>query len=285
VHEPSEDLGSTSQPHGGQGPEKSTHGGDQQRKSVRKRRIEPPVLVIEPETGPAPPRRPAGDASVTRNLEGMVHDLLNKVREAEERLQEKEEAISLLQDQTVTMARKLLLSREGTSKSQAEKPGPSSEKVGLEALDFFTRAFHPDPSFAGGAGSGGTASRATSAEKASEKVSDKAAEKAARPTREPKAGRVRTPAAGAHVGPAIASGRACPACGKHLRKARCLNVQILVCLACRGLFLDPRAVRQLARLLPWMHYVEQFLGSASREAPAPPKPAKGAAQKAGVPKS
>jgi hypothetical protein len=211
----------------------------------------------------------------------MVHDLLNKVREAEERLQEKEEAISLLQDQTVTMARKLLLSREGTSKSPSEKSEPSSDSVGLEALDFFTRAFHPDPS-AGGAGSGAPSSRAAGAGKVSEKVS----EKAPRPAREPKAGRARSPAAGVHVGPEIASGRACPACGKHLRKARCLNVQILVCLACRGLFLDSRAVRQLAPLLPWMHYVEQFLGSAPREAPASPKSAKGApAQKTAAPKT
>jgi hypothetical protein len=65
------------------------------------------------------------------------------------------------------------------------------------------------------------------------------------------------------------SRRTCPVCGQRLRKARCLEVGLLACLACKGVFLDARAVRRLGAVLPWMRHVERFLSSASRTVDPP----------------
>ncbi len=208
--------------------------------SSRRRRHELPVLVIEPDSkstaGPAG-RRPQGAGMVSENLEAMVRDLMIKVRRAEAQLREKEEAISNLQEQTVTLARKLYHQGKEPGKAFEDK-GPSpvdSNSISLEALDFFNKADSPLKSK-----SGRTSRRA----------------------------RVRQDPSGFQKAKSSSS---CPNCGQDLQKARCLDVQTSICFSCAGIFLDSRAVRQLARFLPWMRYVQKFLHSASQKAKSPHK--------------
>jgi Zn-finger nucleic acid-binding protein len=53
----------------------------------------------------------------------------------------------------------------------------------------------------------------------------------------------------------------CPFCSSKLQKAKCLNVRTLVCLSCRGVYLDMKAVHQLAKTQTWFRFVERFLNS------------------------
>jgi len=202
-----------------------------------RRRDEPPVLVIEPDSRPMEGVGRGGP--VSDNLEAMVQDLLNKVRSAEDQLRKKEQAISHLQNKTMILAQKLLDQEENSHQQGEIQVGPvmGSDPVSQEAMDFFARALDQASSrpAQGAAGGGSQAAR-------DRKGRD---EEARRPL------------------PSQGSQR-CPHCGHALRPARCLEVQTTICFSCCGIFLDYNAVRQLARLMPWMRHVQKFL-NASRE--------------------
>jgi hypothetical protein len=230
------------------------------RRGQKIRHDEPPVLVIGPSRPEEKSVRPLGSADPAhRHLEAMVQDLLKKVRLAEDQLREKEAAITRLQEQTVNMARKLHAAGDlAGSSAQAA----TSDPVSLEALDFFSpvagpRAAGPErPKMA----SPEKLARAARAAKSVRRYSQPAAPAPPRP--------------GAHP---QAVGGLCPACGHKLQKAKCVNVRTLVCLACRSVHLDARAVRQLGRTQSWFRFVERFLsspvrsaGAAARLAKAPP---------------
>jgi len=220
--------------------------------SQRQARHEPPVLVIE-SSGPSKPRAGTkkADDETTRHLEAMVKDLLEKLRETESHLRDKDETIQRLREQTVEFARR------------AHAPGveglEADPAVQLQKLDLFGPASSP-------------VAEGSSCGTGHEPAAPVDPGKLARAAREAKSVRAHTqslPAVPAAPAPARPGAeRACPSCGMKLRKAKCANVLAYVCLSCSGVFLEARSVRQLARTQSWFRFVARFLN-------APAKAAKG----------
>ncbi len=223
---------------------------DQSPKSPR-RKDERPVLVIETGTRPAVRRR--GNAQ----LQAMVEDLMWRVEEAEEQLRLKDRAIDDLRSQAASMQKKISDEKAVAQPAPAEAGAGEDLREELEHLDLF-------PALQPGAH-----------RPAHPAAQRKGAPRGARGPRDAKAHASR-PAAPAERAGASAAG-SCPAGGRRMRKARCLGILAHVCLSCRAVFLDARAVHQVARELPWMQHVERVLASAAappaaRQPSAPPAP-------------
>ena len=199
----------------------------------------------------------------------MVNDLMRKLRETEERLKEKDAAISRLQEQTVTMARQINLPADG---------GDDGVANDLGSLDLYGKV----------APESNVPTVMAEVRDKSEAVS---LEKLARAAREAKKARVKAPpsvAPAAHSAPsrtttpAVEAGRLCPDCGQKLRKAKCESVLALVCLRCMGVFVDAKAVQHLARSQSWFALLDKYLRGAptGHKPPGGQRPSRGSGLKA-----
>jgi Zn-finger nucleic acid-binding protein len=169
----------------------------------------------------------------------MVQELLEKLHAASKQLKERDHAISRLRQETVVLTREL----DAPERNGGDQPS-------LASLSFFGS---PVPSRSGRRPSGGGPAKPLGPEKLPSPLGPPKGTIAR--TREMRAARPRSQTA---ASTAFRAGR-CPACGHELRKAKCVNVITQLCLRCRGIFIDQRSIRHLARSQNWFRSVERFL--------------------------